>query len=391
MSAPYYLYPKKQKHAYMIRRITNEEYVKRIGSMNAKEKVSLAERVGEWLDNKAPLLARRAAEPHARMQSVMQLSVDWNDAEQTAFMEGARLLTAFMGVADTWLPVMIYTKAARRSIIRMVDILQSQATRITAKPVSAPDPSPTTQQPTPAPQQPVKRKRGRPKGSTKKAKEEANPQSSNLNSQTIADAVIPRPKHIDQYAHLLPEATQQRAAQYGPLMRDLEAARQNMRLLMDDTHATATERERWAKTAVRLDDRIGNIRKELDEEWNKVVATGRVVIDDFGMAHILDPATGKVNDPQPKVDFKGVDDKPKPKEDDKPKRSHHKQLTDEEKAKRTVYLQKWLRDRRPTASDEHRKQWEANARELIRLGGHLTDSMRQTGEHYGARIPKAKR
>lgn len=416
----------------MIQKIRGNEYIKRVGNMTAQEKRTFAGRVGEWLREKAPLLVRHEDDPLARVQGVMQIGVKWNDAEQQAWTEGVRLLTAFVATADTWLPDMLYTKAVRRSIRNMVEILKANVGKLTVKPVSAPDPKPkptptkknvllpkpknytSTMRipiPTPAANEasttPPKRKRGRPRKNplpqdTKPVAQNAKAVAPNANSvaqpanndtaklatlQTVdPNTIIPRPKHIDQYAYLLPEKTQQRAAQYGPLMRDLGSARQNMQLLMDDPKANATERERWAKVAVKIDNQIKSIRLELDEEWNKVCATGRVTIDDLGMAHIIDPATGKINDPKPKVEIPREE---KPKKPSKPKRQYPA-LDGDEKAKRILYLQKWLRDPRPAATEEHVKQWEENARELVHYGGNITDAIRKTGEHYKARIPKVK-
>lgn len=430
----------------MIRKISNSEYLKRVGSMTAAERNDLAGRVGEWLTNEGPLLTRRESNPMARLQNVMQLSPEWSEAEQSAWTQGVRLLTAFVGTADTWLPDLLYTKAARRSIRNIIQILSVNVGKLTVKPKSAklperkPTPKPTAKatakttsakvspvpipkhytsainitlpqsDPTPAataaPATPPKRKRGRPRKNplpeqtqnantvapdAKGVAQGANKQQLQSLSTMDAENVVPRPKHIDQYAYLLPEDTQRRAAQYGPLMRDLGSARENMRLLMNDPKANATERERWAKIAVKIDGQVGAIRRELDSEWQKLVATKRVMVDDLGMAHVIDPATGKVVDPKPKVEIPKDEAKHEKAEPDKPKRSHHKKLPEgEERTKRILYLQKWLRDPRPPKSDEHRKQWEENARELIWLGGNLTDAMRKAAEHYGARIPKVK-
>ena len=209
-------------------------------------------------------------------------------------------------------------------------------------------------------------------------------------NEATSSPVIPRPKHIDQYVYLLPERTQIRAAKYGTLMRELEQARSNMKLLIDDPHAKPSERERWAKTAVKVDNQIAALRRELDAGWANLVDTGRVVVDDMGMAHIIDPETGKIADPKPAVTAPSDDAQEKPKEQPKPKEKP-KPLTPEEKAKRISYLQKWLRDSRPTATEERKKQWEENAHELLHLGGKLSDAMVKAGEHYGAKIPIRKK
>jgi hypothetical protein len=105
-----------------------------------------------------------------------------------------------------------------------------------------------------------------------------------------------RPRHIDQYVHLLPEATQKRAAMYGELMREFDLSREKLRIVMEDPHASDMDREQWAKRVSKLDEQIGAIRKELDREWEKVAASGRVVVDELGMAHLVNPTP----DPSPK-------------------------------------------------------------------------------------------
>lgn len=403
----------------MIRQIHSNEYMKRVASMTEAERLDLAKRVGEWLETAPKLLQPCADAPLARMQNVMQVGAAWDDHTQDAFMEGVRLLTPFMAIADTWLPTMIYTKAARRCILNMIDVLRTHAPKLKVTPKSIPDrvPSPKPEkaqekdpqtQFSPKPAMPIqpttstqptdkpKNKVGRPRKMTKEEEQAAlsnNLFASNENklaNEATSSPVIPRPKHIDQYVYLLPERTQIRAAQYGPLMRELEQARSNMKLLMDDPHAKPSERERWAKTAVKVDNQIAALRRELDKGWANLVDTGRVIVDDMGMAHILDPETGKIADPKPVVTAPTDDAQEKPEEQPKPKEKP-KPLTPEEKAKRISYLQKWLRDPRATATEERKKQWEENAHELLHLGGTLSDAMVKAGEHYGAKIPRQKK
>lgn len=56
--------------------------------------------------------------------------------------------------------------------------------------------------------------------------------------------------------------------------------------------------------------------------------------------------------------------------------------------KRREYLKKWLRDARTNPSDERRKQWTKNCKELLALGGEITDSIRKAGEYYGVDLTK---
>lgn len=353
----------------MIYRIASNEWLRRVSNMTEGEKQDLSKRVGEWLKQEANILLPKANEPSARIMSVEQVCGGWSTDAQDAFNEGVRLMTPFAGIVDTWLPTMIYTKAAKRSIHRIIDVLTQCLQKSGVKPTPGRD--------TTLVAQPQSRTVVQPQDST----------TAKINAVvTEVGAAVPRPKHIDQYAHLLPEETRKRAANYGQMMKDLGTARGNMRLLMDDAGATATERERWAKTAVALDKGIGDLRRELDKEWDKVASTGRVVVDDLGMAHILDE-NGKVADEtrSPSI-AKGQDGERQTRH--KKKRALSKKYTDEEKAARVKYLQKWLRDPRPAGTPEHKKQWKENAKELIGLGVELSESMKKTAAYYKIRIPK---
>lgn len=350
----------------MIYRITSNEWLKRVSNMTKPETQDLAARIEAWLKHDAKVLLPKADEPTARMMNVEQVCDGWTSDEQDAFKEGVRLMTSFANTDDTWLPTMIYTKAAKRSIHRIVDILTMSLPKLGVTPTSVPNiatPKPHNQEST------------KPHNRTTERLQRV---------VTESIAVASRPKHIDQYIHLLPEETQKRAANYGQLTKDLGTARGNLRLLIDDAKATAAERERWAKAAVALDQKIGDLRKELDTEWNKLAASGRITVDVFGVAHLLDEKN-LVSDSKPNVTVKAnTKDEVLP-----PKKASttHGQHTDEEIAARIKYLQKWLRDTRPAATPEHKERWQDYAEELIKLGGGLTKSIEKAGEHYNAKIP----
>lgn len=337
----------------MIQKITNGEYLKRVDNMSGAERQMLMERVGQWMRSGARLLKRKAEEPMAQLQNVMQISEGWNDAECQAWTEGVRLLTAFVGTEETWLPEMIYTKAAKRTIRRIMEVLGTAGAGNTKQRDTIPSPSKTTAVAAAA-------RQGRDVATEQQAKKTAHPeepQGITAEQQGPKSCVPSRPKHIDQYIHMLPEKTQERAKQYGPLKREIETARENMRLLMADPHSSSADREKWAKMAARNDEKIARINAELDREWEKVVETGRVTVDDMGMAHLL-PAAKEA--PAAEEANKAEDNK------------------------RLEYLKKWLRDTRTNPSDDRRKQWEENYKELLALGGEITDSIRKAGEYYGA-------
>ena len=167
-------------------------------------------------------------------------------------------------------------------------------------------------------------------------------------------AVVPaRPKHIDQYVHLLPKATQERAGEYGELMRQLGEARNNMQLLMDDDHASAKSREQWAKQATRIDKKIRVLKEELDREWEKVAESGCVRTDAFGNAFLVPDGES----PEMVADGDGGEQEPV-------------ELTSEQK-KRRRELRKWLIDLRRGKEGKDREkrveQWRVNWLEYLTL------------------------
>ncbi len=353
----------------MIYRITSNEWLKRASNMTKPEIQELVARIEAWLKHGAKVLLTRANEPTARMMNVEQVSGEWTSDEQDAFKEGVQLMTSFVNMDDTWLPTMIYTKAAKRSIHRIIDILAKNLPKFGVTP------PPVLNIPTPKPHN---HKSTKPHNRTTERLQPI---------VTESVAVVSRPKHIDQYIHLLPEETQKRAANYGQLIKDLGTARGNMRLLLDDAKATATERERWAKTAVALDQKVGELRKELDAEWNKLAALGRITIDVFGIAHLLDE-NGNVSDSKPNISANVNIKNEEPPKLPKKARTLHEKHADEEIAARVKYLQKWLRDTRPAATPEHKERWQENVKELIQLGGGITKSIEKAGEYYNAKIPR---
>ena len=111
----------------MIRRIQSSEYLKRYEKMLPSERQVYQDRVGQWLRDGGRRLMNLAGGFDARLQNVMTISVGWNDDACTAFEEGAKLLSACVGMSDTWLPELLYVKAAKRTIKQMVTCLTKVA------------------------------------------------------------------------------------------------------------------------------------------------------------------------------------------------------------------------------------------------------------------------
>jgi len=441
----------------MIRKIRREEYLKGYGAMSDGERKDYLKRVGEWLTDGGRRLMEATERPMAKAQNIVLLSARWKEQEVAMFAEGARLLSALMDVADTWLPTQLYAKSAYRAVRNMVEVMGEVSRTPAAKPQGtvrsvSPVGKPTgtvaggslviteeqkqriVEKYTKKAMEKMAAKEEPAEGTCKATQavaaasipatkpdygckavklvlEEECQSMPGLNNH-VYSAIPPRPKHIDQYVHLLPEKTQEKAKQYGPLKREIEAARENMRLLMNDAHSSAADREKWAKLAARNDEKIAKINAELDREWEKVAATGRVVVDGLGMAHLLpdgEPSEGSRFKVQGSSDNTDPAPSPaptmggEPSAEQEPKRKPGRPtMTEEEKkaaaekratekaeakqaedAKRREYLKKWLRDTRTNPSDERRKQWTKNCKELLALGGEITDSIRKAGEYYG--------
>jgi hypothetical protein len=365
----------------MITKISSNEYLRRVDNMDVAERDVYLKRVGEWLKTQAPLLMARANDDVARFQNAIQCSAMWNDDECRAWEDGARLLTAMAGKTDTWLPDMLYVKAAKRSIGQMISVIKNEELRVKKDTGAQAKPLPKDS----GRMQVAKAKeagyvapfRGVDQGNHDGEGEPQNTEAQKVitplaNREGQGVSLPVRPKHIDQYVHLLPQKTQEKAATVKGLLRDLDVAREKMRLLMDDQHASDDSRAQWAKTVTKLDEKVNAIYKELDAEWEKLVQSGRVTVDDLGNAHVLPDAdaTGAAAAER----NNGITEL----------RNNREEVAAKEK--RIEYLKKWLRDSRTKASDERKEQWEQNCRELLSLGGELTDSIRKAGEHYGVNL-----
>lgn len=296
--------------------------------------------VAEWLEHKAPLLENKKATEEAGFQNILQCCTSWNDSECSAFFEGSRLLTALISFCETWLPDMLYTKSAKRVIGKMTSALEElQATA----PAAANDSAGT---------------KGEDDGQESRVVKESHPAERH---DEIPDKTPARPNHIDQYVHLLPKKTQERAAKYGQLMREFDEMREKERILMESDNASAKDREAVAKRIAAIDKEVGSINKELDSEWEKVVKSGRVVVDDLGMARVIESGNEKANSEIPAAE-QSSDAEHQP-SDIIP------ELSSEQKARRRE-LRKFLTDTRRgngKTRDEHVVKWQEAWKEYLTL------------------------
>lgn len=404
----------------MIKKILVRDYLKGYGDMSAEERKAFVGRVGEWLVQDGARLLEITDRPMAKSQSLMTITTRWTSEDTKAVTDGIMLMSALVDVADTWLPTQIYMKSAYRAVRQVYVILNSlvgvgvkgkaDGLNVTINPITgAPMPktnnAATGQREAAAhynhePKRAAGAGAGKPQAlpsvavakrntkntettekvgsgvagvnGTERTVADGQPQnpdpsrnvvSVNINTgggiQPSSGMVPARPKHIDQYVHLLPKETQERAAGYGELMRQLGEARDNMQLLMDDDHASAKSREQWAKQATKIDKKIRAIRDELDREWEKVAASGRVMIDDLGMAHLVPTSqcNAALNEDGTGADGEGGEQEPA-------------ELTSEQR-KRRRDLRKWLIDLRRGKDGKDREkrieQWRVNWKEYLTL------------------------
>lgn len=351
----------------MVRKIQSNEYLKRYENMTSAERQEYADRVGRWLHGGGRRLVVLADGFDARLQNVIMAGMSWNDAESGAFEEGAILLSALVKTCDTWLPDMLYTKAVRRVVRQMTKCLkdfsagQGKAgkTAVTNESIAITDKQK---------ERIVKRYTDKvvlKKTETKTVSGKAFPSDTKTvvtDEKTAVETGVPvRPKHIDQYAHLLPKKTQERAAQVRDLLRDLDVARENARKLMD-AGEQGDKVAQWAKKATQLDDKVRSIYAELDAEWEKLVKSGRVVVDVFGNASIAEGAQPVQEDSAP-------------------------ELTAEQKARRRE-LRKWLGDTRRgngSTREKHVEKWRQNFKEYVSLEGdaaYKDEKIAEAAKHY---------
>lgn len=375
----------------MIRRIQSSEYLKRYEKMLPLERQVYKDRVGQWLRDGGRRLTNLAGGFDARLQNVMTISVGWNDDACTAFEEGAKLLSACVGMSDTWLPELLYVKAAKRTIKQMVACL----TKVTEKDEGQgmKDKGQRTRD---------KGQGTKDEGRGAKDKEQRTKDRGGVcgEMKTMVMGVPARPKHIDQYAYLLPAKTQEKAAMVRELLRELDVAREKARLLMGSPQANPSDLAAWAKKATQIDDKVRGIYQELDAEWAKLVESGKVVIDAFGNASVVEEPAAK---PQGTVaesverEEKGVEreemsvereEKSVEREEMGVEREEKKEeLTKEQKARRKE-LRKWLTDtRRGNGSTRatHIKKWKAAYQEYLLLGNDAAkdEKIAEAAKHYG--------
>lgn len=378
----------------MVQKLQNGEYLKRYDYMTAEQRKAYEERVGEWMQSGVRVLMAKAQEFNARMQNIETVSLTWNDAECQAFEEGARLLSALVGLTDTWLPDMLYVKSAKRAILTMYEAINAviaqkhNDTMDASKEETAAGTGKATQS---VDGQPIAKSYTIKANAAASVSPDGKPtdvtQAKPENQQVSVELPVPaRPKHVDQYAHLLPQKTQERAAQLKDLYRELDETRRKMALLMDDKTAKDDDRAAWAKKATSIDNKIRKILDELDAEWAKLVKQGRMVVDDLGNARVINQNDNgeMINDNDGGASTEGpstgsgtAEEKP--------------ELSSEEKAKRRD-LRKWLVDTRRGNGDtreEHVKKWQENFKAFLALEGDTAfedEKIKAAAEHYGIEL-----
>lgn len=359
----------------MIKKLQASEYLRRYDNMTADERASYRERTARWLLNAGRALMAKTWNLDARLKNVITVSEGWNDAECAAFEEGARLLSALVGTHETWLPDLLYAKAAARCIKRMFDMLSSEM---------GGELDSAEEKAIPSKEYIDKMKKDFPPAAFRNQlmavpgmkvvdghRREGDGSSPVADNAGVSVSMPVRPKHIDQYVHLLPKETQERAGSVQDLLRELDNAREKARLLMGSPQASPADRAAWAKKATQTDSKLRSIYDELDREWDKLARSGRVVVDVLGNVNVLAP------DGETAVRT-GEEGKP--------------ELTSEQKARRRE-LRKWLIDTRRgngNARESRVKQWHENFKEYLTLEGNAAfedEKIIVAAKHYGIELP----
>ena len=107
----------------MIKKILVRDYLIGYGDMTAEEREAFVGRVGEWLAQDGARLLTLTDRPMAKSQSLMTITTRWTAEDARAVTDGIMLMSALVGVADTWLPTQIYMKSAYRAVRQVVAIL----------------------------------------------------------------------------------------------------------------------------------------------------------------------------------------------------------------------------------------------------------------------------
>lgn len=333
----------------MIRKIKTTEYLKGYGSMGDGERKDYLKRVGEWLAGDGKRLAEATDRPMAKAQNIMLMSARWSKDDCEAFREGTLLLSALAGVADTWLPTQLYAKSAYRAVRQMVSLLSNPDARQATVP--APQGGGAASHYNHEPKRAAGAGAEHPQALPAPAVAPvANPHQAPAAVSPGESPIPVRPRHIDQYVHLLPQKTQERALQVKGLLRDLDESREKARLLME-AGEHPDKIELWARKATRLDNAVKGIYRELDSEWAKLVKQGGVGVDDLGNAYVK---------PLPK---------PLPKGEEEDGAPDPAELTSEQKHRRRE-LRKFLVDTRRGNGDtreEHVIKWKENFKEYLTL------------------------
>ena len=182
----------------------------------------------------------------------------------------------------------------------------------------------------------------------------------------------------------MPQKTQERAAKVQGLLRELDAARENERRLMD-ANAHPDTIAQWAKMATNIDNKLKSIYLELDEEWNRLARSGRVTVDDFGNAHVAGEVSGEnSSETQPKRTGRP----PMTEEQKAQKAAEREEKKKAEQAHKAALIRKWLIDKRNAKSNEQTKKWREKYKEMVKLGGEdaVTDKVREAAEYYGIEL-----
>lgn len=195
-------------------------------------------------------------------------------------------------------------------------------------------------------------------------------------SDPLQPTIGERPKHLDQYIHLLPEDLQAEAMGIRDMYIQLADLSNTLQHLCDDPKSTQKDRAYYAVSLCQMEDKISNLWARIDVAYAE--ATGKSVSD--GYKQFLNEETVRINGvlkektfaEMTKFEIDSMDDGP---------------TKDKAREARISRDKKFLRKDDRKGDEQHRQNLQDAAQELHDWGVLLTDTQAKVCKQYGCDIP----
>lgn len=195
-------------------------------------------------------------------------------------------------------------------------------------------------------------------------------------SDPLQPTIAERPKHLDQYIHLLPEALQAEAINISDLYTEMNECSHALNTLCDDPKSTQKDRAFHAVKLCNIEDKIINLWARIDAAYAE--ATGKTITPEY--KHYLDSETLRINGA---VREKALAEMTKFEIDSMPEGS----AKEAAKAARINRDKKFLRKNDRKGDEQHRQNLQDAATELHAWGILITDTQADVCRKYGYEVP----